>query len=362
MTAPEIQSQLDAVKSQYSNVVPLQKKTIELAIQIDWHELAKKDFVRTWLSEPWLLQGVWVALVAAAGAGKSLLVQEASAAVATGRAFLRQAASEPKRVLYLDFENSEQDIQERIFLMFGYTEVELDNFIYLHYPDTPAFDGPDAVDWWNLHLDAYKPELVVVDTLSRVVSGEENSADTYIRFFRQSALAIKRRGLTLVTLDHLGKDADRGGRGSSAKKDGPEFVLQMTTKAISEGNVTLTLKNTKGRSGALPAQIIIKRKNGRHYLDPEEYTSEEFELARLLDSLSLPLDISVRAAATALKDAGHRKRTEMIAKALRARRLPNFKRSPKQDDLASAAARTAEEDQSVTCASREDLDTAIDTP
>ncbi len=348
MTAPEIQAQLDTIKSQYANVVPMQKRTFDLATPIDWHELAKKDFVRTWLIEPLLLQGVWLALVAKAGTGKSLLVQEGSAAVATGRAFLRQAASDPKRVLYLDFENSEQDIQERILLMFGYTEFDLDNLIYLHYPAVPAFDSADAGEWWKLHLDAFEPELVVIDTLSRVVEGDENSADTYIRFFRQSALAIKRRGLTLVTLDHLGKDVDRGARGSSAKQDGPEFVLEMTAKQVSEDNVTLTLKNTKGRSNALPAQIIIKRKNGRHCLDPEEFTSEEFELARLLDSLSLPLDISVRAAATALKDAGHRKRTEMISKALRARRLPNFKRTPKQANSQAANPNVTKSDKSVT--------------
>ena len=57
-------------------------------------------------------------------------------------------------------------------------------------------------------------QLVVIDTLIRTVSGEENSADTIKNFYTHTGMALKAAGIALLRIDHAGKDLTRGQRGT----------------------------------------------------------------------------------------------------------------------------------------------------
>lgn len=321
-----VQAKLAQIAADLAPLVSSQasKREITVCPALDWFALENADFQESWLVEPFLPKGSYVAIVASRGQGKSMFLQETAANLSAGRPFLRQSFDEGIKVLYLDFENPESELQNRFFLTFGYHAPDLQNLYYLHFPQCPAFDREEAEAWWQVHLDAYDPCLVVIDTLSRVVSGSENDADTYIRFFNYSAVALKRRGVTLVTLDHLGKDVERGSRGSSAKEDGPDFVLQMSVKSRSENDATVTLKSTKHRNTSVPDSITIQRKNGRHSMEAETFDEPEIKLARELDRLALPVEISVREAKSRLKEAGRGAQMAVLTKAVRLRKLPDY--------------------------------------
>jgi RecA-family ATPase len=66
-------------------------------------------------------------------------------------------------------------------------------------------------------VNAYGSEVVVIDTVSRAIDGEENSNDTWLAFYLHTGLQLKQLGVSMIRLDHSGKDESKGMRGGSAK-------------------------------------------------------------------------------------------------------------------------------------------------
>src|SRR5690606_29027366 len=71
-------------------------------------------------------------------------------------------------------------------------------------------------------------EVVVIDTVSRAVGGEENENDTWLSFYRNTGLAMKQAGIACLRLDHTGKDEDKGMRGGSAKYGDVDMVWKLS--------------------------------------------------------------------------------------------------------------------------------------
>ena len=88
------------------------------------------------------------------------------------------------------------------------------HFHYSQLYPWPPFDiaagGDELV---NLAIEV-EAQLVVIDTLIRSVSGEENSANTINDFYRYTAKPLKAAGIALLRIDHAGKDLTRGQRGT----------------------------------------------------------------------------------------------------------------------------------------------------
>lgn len=59
--------------------------------------------------------------------------------------------------------------------------------------------------------------MVVIDTISRAVGGEENDNDTWLNFYQYTGLRLKQAKVSVIRLDHTGKDLTEGERGGSAK-------------------------------------------------------------------------------------------------------------------------------------------------
>jgi len=95
--------------------------------------------------------------------------------------------------------------------------------------------------------------VAFIDTMSRAVHGEENSADTYRAFYNHTGIELKRRGITWCRLDHAGKEGDRGQRGSSAKGDDVDVVWRL--KAQDNG---VALKRELSRMAWVPETVSFK--------------------------------------------------------------------------------------------------------
>ncbi|WP_430332712.1 AAA family ATPase [Rhodococcus sp. ACT016] len=199
-----------------------------------------------WLVPGLIQRGLLYQLVAAPKTGKSLLVLELAHRVAAGLDGLTGAElpegdaspDGPASVLYLDAENSPKIVGDRLREM----GVEPASLARLHYASFPALAPLDsergAGDLLALarHVDA---QLVVLDTVSRFVSGNENDAQTYLDLYRLTLAPLKREGRAVIRIDHTGKDAALGARGSSAK-GGDVDVSWILTKGQTPARVKLT--------------------------------------------------------------------------------------------------------------------------
>jgi hypothetical protein len=194
---------------------------------IDFNTFWDTDHQETeWLLEPLFAKGRAHAIYAGAKVGKSFVTLAACAALATGRPFLRKPESAPQHVLYVDYEMTPQDLKDRL-IEFGYDK---NVFEYLHYAQLPVIAPLDTSQGGiaiNQSAQDFNADLVIIDTTGRAVQGEENDAGTYQDFYRHTGMVLKQQGITWARLDHAGKDTTKGQRGSSAKNDDVDIVINL---------------------------------------------------------------------------------------------------------------------------------------
>lgn len=287
--------------------------------RVDWSTFWTKERVgEDWLVEPFLARGRGHSLNAQGGQGKSLLFQECAFALASGRPVLYRKESEPISVLYVDMEMTEDDLHERV-CDFGYSQADdLSNLHYLLLPDLPALDTSAG---GKVLLEAardYKAEVVFIDTLARVIEGEEDKADTIRRFYRHTGLKLKAMGVTWARADHVGKNVDLGGRGSSAKNDDVDVVWQLAVRGQS---VTLIAK--KQRMRWVPGKVSFHRQEEpwtSHVAPERAMTAGIVEIVAKLATLQVPIGTGRPTARRLLNDAGITVGNDVLAAALRWRR------------------------------------------
>jgi hypothetical protein len=288
---------------------------------IDWGAFwSQESPAEEWLIEPVVAAGRQTAIYSTAKTGKSLLSLDISAARSTGRSSLGQSAQDPIGVVYLDLEMTEADLRERLGDL-GYGPH--DDLSRLHYYSLPTLPSLDTDLGGEIVVDLARraeAQLVVVDTMARVVSGDENSADTYRNFYRFTGSRLKQAGIALLRLDHQGKDPSQGARGSSAKDDDLDIVFRLSTVDAT----TLKLTRTRSRIPWVPSEVMVTRREEpflRHVLSHDTFPAGTQELVRLLDELEVPDDASSAMAVQALKAAGHGKRKQLVLAALKVRKV-----------------------------------------
>jgi len=232
---------------------------------VEWDPFFATDFGAVELLLGKLLApGQQITIVGDGKAGKSLLVQEWLWRMACGQPFLGDRAHTPIPLLYVDAENGHQDIQER-FRSFGAGPGRMGLMTYSSFPPVRPLDTAGGGADLMAMVKESEAQLVCLDTVSRFISGPENDADTWLNLYRHTLLPLKRAGLASVRLDHMGKDGERGARGSSAKTQDVDHVWELRAT----GGGTLLLKRTHTRTGIGPEQFSLVRqsqKDGDHYL------------------------------------------------------------------------------------------------
>lgn len=278
---------------------------------VDWAELWDSEREGTdWLVEPLIEAGQSIALYSPAKVGKSLLALEVAAAKVTGRPVLGNPAGEPMHVLYVDHENTEDDLRDRLAGLGYGPDDDLSRLHYSLLADWPPLD----TDAGGLELHAAAVEcgarLVILDTVSRAISGEENSGDTFLALYRHTIRRLKRDRVT------------KGARGSSAKRDDVDVVWSLLLR----GEDSLTLRREASRTGQGPPVLLLRRLSGplRHVVDrfDDAHERDVLWVIGLLDGLGMPSDTGRPAAAKALRDHGDSCRTTIVAEAVRRRKTP----------------------------------------
>lgn len=219
--------------------------TAEPVTPLDWgtfltQELPPPD----WHAGRLCSQGQQVTVVGEGKAGKSMFCQEMAWRDAAGLAFLGDVEYRPRKVVYVDHENGHTDIQAR-FVSFGATPETLANLVYLSFPSHRPLDTEGGAADFLADVDRHQPDIVYIDTVSRVISDDENASAPWLAMYRLVTKHLKARGITSVRIDHFGKDHERGSRGSSAKSQDIDAVWELR----SGDNDTLTLSRTFTRNG-----------------------------------------------------------------------------------------------------------------
>lgn len=293
---------------------------------IDWHALWDDDTQEEWIVEPILPARRLVALYSAPKVGKSLLTLELAAGIAAGRSLLGIPAQQPRIVLYVDFENDPVgDTRERLQSM-NYTPDDLNNLKLLSFPTLSALDSSQGSQELMAAVDYYKAEVVVIDTVSRAVKGDENENNTWLDFYRMTGLKLKSKGIALIRLDHTGKDATKGQRGGSAKAGDVDAIWHMTK--IDDDTVQLRLDASRFTMAPEMKTLLLHRKEEpfRHEVDPNGARAAfEIQVKKLMeemDRLQLPPDWGRDRVTKALKDANSQtpRGTTALGKAIRDRK------------------------------------------
>ncbi|BBY15757.1 AAA family ATPase [Mycolicibacterium litorale] len=294
---------------------------------VDWHRLfegAPDDI--DWLVPDLVARGQSYSLVSPAKAGKSLLMLDVAAAIATGRSALGNAPQVPARVLYVDLENSRDDLTERLRDM-GYGPGDLGNLRYLSFPSLPPLDHPAGGADIVAVAEHHDAALVIIDTVSRVVAGEENSADTFRALYRHTLQPLKAAHRAVVRLDHRGKGANISARGSSAKNDDVDVVWQLSQSPGPDGEAYIDLTLERQRGSAHPDRLRLIRDSDphlRHIARPPELSpTERQRIGQCIEAmiqLRLPADTGARKARVALRTKGHKFRNDVISAAVKARK------------------------------------------
>jgi KaiC/GvpD/RAD55 family RecA-like ATPase len=280
-----------------------------LAMLIDWPAFWATDHkAEEWAWEPVIAAKRATAIFAAGGVGKSLIVLR----------MVLDMVNNGIRILYLDYEMTPDDLADRLADMGIDDRHELDGLHYAQLPSIPAFDtaeGGKAVRRLAQLVDA---QIVIIDTFARAVEGDENDADTVRQFYRMTGLHLKADGRGFIRIDHAGKDATKGQRGSSAKNDDVDVVWHL--KRTDTG---YQLDAKKRRMGWVPETVHLDRTDDPFTLTVKggaSYPHGTADMARLLDEVGVGPGDSARAAATALRLAGHAARNEVVRAAQRYRR------------------------------------------
>lgn len=286
--------------------------------EINWEDFWSTPLeAPVYLLFPLLPQGRTVTVYAEPKAGKSLLGLEVSVKVATGGVMWGQELLRG-HVIYVDQEMSQQDLLERLPDLGCGPDTDLS---HLHY----VIRGPWApldTQMGGVQLVEFArrtgASLVILDTQSKVLEGNENESMTMTNFFKHTIGPLKNVGVTVLIFDHSGKDPSKGARGSSQKAADTDVTWHMAKRGTDGG---LTLKRTHSRTHHGEDHIYLQRLTEplRHELVTERDRGDEVVQVCLawLEAQDLDSHLSNRQVFARSREDGLKFRDETMAEALR---------------------------------------------
>ena len=258
---------------------------------VDWEELWADTSEELWFVDGLICAERGHTIYSDPGVGKSLLVREVCACLASGRSVLGLPPKEPVKILYIDHENiPKTDIRRSLIDMgFGWPDLK-ENFILMSFPDFAPFDLPKGGQELKRVLEIVKPDLVVMDTASRTIQGKENDNDTWIDFYNYTGKILKSLGIAYIRIDHTGKNSNAGPRGGSAKMGDVDLVWYLKEE---EADTKFILTNEKHRVPLERLEYTLRRETEplRHIIstatDWASIMSRHLKFLEIVDAISI---------------------------------------------------------------------------
>jgi hypothetical protein len=287
---------------------------------IDW---SKTQQPADDLVERLIIPHRWVQFIAPAKAGKSSLEMFIAIELSEGREPFEQSSVTPVPTIWLDGEMGETDLAELIDAC-GHDPAQLPN---LHCSTNhPRLDSPLGAQRLLKDVDRWNARLVIVDGLNSFIQPEksENDTNTWLPFFQHTVVPLKARGVALLSGDNMGKEEERGARGSSAKNDKADAVIHI--KPDRQG-IGVTLKAIHSRGGAyidqplkLAAEGFDRSTHIRYWRASLSWPAGTSQAVKVLDDLQVPFDMGRSKVRETLIAAGKTMSNEVLAAAIRWRK------------------------------------------
>ena len=205
-------------------------------------DLTKEPPPPSWLLDGLVAKGDVTLLTGPPGVGKSWVTMGLTTAVVEGKSeFLGQAVLGQGRVLYVDQENPDDVVYNRLHQL-GLTAHGRANLRYLWNQGIRVDRNPD--DFIEEALD-FAPELIILDSLTRLHTQDENSAGAMAALFNEGIQPLARdTGAAVLLIHHTNKQG--GERGSIDIVASVDAALK--TESFGEENPgKFALKTTKSR-------------------------------------------------------------------------------------------------------------------
>jgi hypothetical protein len=219
-----------------------------------------------WLVEELLGVGERLVVYGPVGCFKAWLLLSLGISAATGKPWLGHfAMPKPLRVLYLDMENPEWLIRRRMMRLaegMGITHENIGGrFTLLSYPKL-KFHERDEGGIATLSSEAHGYDLIIVDSLRRVLVGNENNAADVTSFWdRVDELREDDDNRAFVTAHHsrkAGGDPEDRASGSSYVTGGCDVTLDIARA----GRDMIVVENPKNRSGPILQPFAVSFYDG----------------------------------------------------------------------------------------------------
>lgn len=217
-------------------------------------DLSKESPPYNWLLEGIICRGDIVILQGEPNVGKSFFTMGLTAAMAEGwDKFLNHTLHvSPGKVLYVDEENPEDVVRTRLQLL-GLNK-DNPNVRYLYRQGVRLDDHPEKLIEEAL---AFGPDLIVLDSLTRLHTSNENAAGEMAKLFNDGINPLAREtGAAVIFLHHTNKSESNSSyskaRGSTDITASPDTGLELR-KLDHDGAVNLI--NFKSRRGKTNTSI-----------------------------------------------------------------------------------------------------------
>lgn len=198
-------------------------------------------------AQQWLIDDVipaesFVMVYGASGTGKSFAVLDMAMCIAAGKNWQSFEATGRRNVLYISAEGGRgMRIRKRAWEQKHNIRVKELRVLPVGIVMDDAKSRADLIG--AIAAVGHKFDAIVLDTLARSMSGDENTVKDAGAFIRGCDEIKEKFGCALIVVHHTGKDADRGARGSSA------FRAATDTEISVEGSTDtmLRIKCTKAK-------------------------------------------------------------------------------------------------------------------
>jgi hypothetical protein len=245
------------------------------------------------------------------GTGKTMVAMGLGGAMATGNKFLKWKATRKIKVLYIEGETPDAQMQERARLLIGKTEPGYFRILTLDsqpngIPPLATAEGRAAVE-----VVLEDAEVLELDSVSTLGGFATNDEEAWLEFLPWLA-RLRSRGLCIIFLHHAGKQGLQ--RGHSRSEDMLDVSIKLT--AIDDQEVdylNLKLEYDKiraDRRGIRALNVSCKTEilNGESVATGDAHQAQDEELAVLSAYLTTHPKATSRTIAGAMPELGGRTR------------------------------------------------------
>ena len=220
-------------------------------------DLSKPVPETDWLVEDLLVRNEATVLAGDGGVGKSFITMALALAVAGGEdKFLGLPLKRTGRVLYVDEENSADLVLQRLNAL-GMDERHRENLDYVWYAGVDLLNEPELL---LEEAGDLEPELVVIDSLSRVAMAAKNENDNVemTRLMRAGVIPIARETGAAVLLVHHTAQGGSGPRGATSIRNAADQVISVVaaeSQGVKTGTLNIFPSKPRRKTGTLKARL-----------------------------------------------------------------------------------------------------------